>query len=306
MTGHTFRHHPLLGTSVEVRVDAATGAQAERLDAVVVDEIARLERTFSVFDPTSELECWKRGEVDAPTTEFCEAMRAAYSWQVRSGGAFNTSAGTLTALWRRAVDRGRAPTDAELAAAVVSIAEPAYDIDRHGVPRLVGDGAGIVLNAFVKGWIVDRAAALAARTDPTAGVLVNAGGDLRHVGPGIVRVGIENPLRPYDNEPPVARVGLAGAGLATSGRARRGVRLDGRWYSHVIDPRTGRPVDHLASISVIAADAATADVVATIAGMHPPGAAVELASKYGVACLAIDPDGRATVNDRWRRFGSAT
>ena len=63
---------------------------------------------------------------------------------------------------------------------------------------------------------------------------------------------------------------LRDAGMATSGRARRGYRIGGRWYSHVIDPRTGRTVDDVASVTVVASSAATADVLATLLGvLHP-------------------------------------
>lgn len=83
--------------------------------------------------------------------------------------------------------------------------------------------------------------------------------------------------------------------VATSGRARRGFRIDGRWYSHVIDPRTGWPVDAPASVSVVAPTAEVADVVATVVGVLGPRDGLAVAERLGysgLGCLTIESDGR--------------
>ena len=100
--------------------------------------------------------------------------------------------------------------------------------------------------------------------------------------------------------PPLARVRVANAGLATSGSARRGFRVAGRWFGHVIDPRTARPVDHVASATVLAPDAATADVVATIAGVQPVDEAIATVDGWdGVEVLLVDHDGRQWPSAGW-------
>lgn len=308
-----FRHQPLLGTVVEVRCDGADDAAAEAVDAVVVAEIERLERIFTVHQADSELRRWQRGEVDEPGPELSEVLASALDWQLRSGGAFNPAAGAVVALWRAAEARGEPPAPAEQAAVAAVARQPLYHIDPGGVPHLdvpVSPDAerGVIdLNALAKGWIVDRALAAGRAAGPAeADLVVSAGGDLAHSGPGSARVGIENPLRPYDNEPPVVTVEVRGAGLATSGRARRGFRIGGRWYGHVVDPRTGATADHMAGISVVAPDAATADVLATILGLMPPADAAAQGEEHGVACLVIAPDGAVTVNDRWRSLPGAS
>jgi thiamine biosynthesis lipoprotein len=233
-------------------------------------------------------------------------LAGAVAWHHRSGGAFNVLAGLAVGRWRQAEASGTPPDADELAALADSMAEPPLTVGPDGIPIATGDVSGVDLNAFAKGWIVDRAveaglgAAAAAGLDLAAVDLsVNAGGDLRHRGSPPLRVWIENPLRPYDNEPPLTVIGLADGGVATSGAARRGFRVGGHWYGHVIDPRTARPVDAIASISVVAGDAATADVLATVLGVDPPQLAVDRATRYGVACLVVDPAGRVLTNDRW-------
>lgn len=297
------RHEPLMGTTVELRITPKPGRgrlvrSAARL---VVDEIDRLERVFSAFDPSSELCRWRRGELLEPGPELSAALATALEWQIRSNGAFNPSSGVLSDTWRQAEVQGRPPDPQRLAALAASITEPAYRIV-DGAPQVTGDCSALNLNAFVKGWIVDRAAGLAMERCELAEIVVNAGGDLLHLGNGSSVVGIENPHRPYDNEPPLTRVRIARCGLATSGSARRGFRVGGRRYGHVLDPRTGNPVDAIASISVVADDAATADVLATVLGVVDPAAAIELADEYGVACFAVGKDRGQWRTSTWREL----
>ena len=300
-----------MGTVVEVRVDGSIeDGLASAIDGRVVAEIMRLEAIFSAYDPSSELERWKRGEVPMTSAEFAGLLAQAREWQVESDGAFNPAVGVLSDAWGAAAARGTPPDDSDLRSLADSIRAPRYDIDADGSPRPVGDCARINFNAVAKGWIVDQA--VAAAVDAELGdvspmdvdLVVNAGGDLVHRGPTGVRVGIENPFRPYDNEPPLGTVLVRDAALATSGRARQGFRIDGRWYSHVIDPRTGRTADDIASISVIAPSGAEADVLATIAGVMAPTEAVEHCTQRARACLVIGTDRNEFANDEWRALSS--
>lgn len=306
---HRFVHEPVLGTMVTLNLVGSLHADgAEQVDTAMMAEFDRLEQIFSVYRSDSEMQCWKRGAIapHATSPEFRTAMAAALDWQRRSDGRFNTSTSTITDLWWAAVERGTPPSSEERRTAVAAIAEPTFEIDAEGAPVPTGEVSGVNLNAFVKGWIVDRAltatvAAAAQVCEHPTDVLISAGGDLRHAGPHRQRVKVENPLRPYDNEPPLCTISIRDQAVATSGRARRGFNIDGRWYAHVIDPRTGHPVDRIASISVIAHDAANADVLATVLGVLPPHEAIAAASDDGVACLVIASGGERFTNPVWDR-----
>lgn len=303
---HRFRHHPLIGTIVEIVVELPDGCpddEAHRLDDLVVAEMVRLERVCSAFDPASELERWKRGEVPEPSADLSAVLTEALAFQAESAGTFNPMAGVLTDAWRTAAAAGARPEPVELERLAASIAEPRYAIDAAGRPVATGDCSALQLNAFAKGWIVDRALLVACRDGVAASVTVSAGGDLAHRGDRPTRVAVENPLRPYDNEPPLMTIELAEAGLATSGRARKGVRVGDRWYSHVIDPRTGWPVDDVASVSVVARDAGTADAMATVLGVLGVDEALAWATERGLALLRIAPDGSRVSNAAWDSLG---
>ncbi|NNF55388.1 MAG: FAD:protein FMN transferase [Acidimicrobiales bacterium] len=146
------------------------------------------------------------------------------------------------------------------------------------------------LNAIAKGYIVDQASRRASRF--ARKVIISGGGDIRHLGAGSVTVGIEDPLRPYDNVAPFRRATISNQGLATSGTARRG--------KHVIDPRTGQPTDHIASASVIAEDAVTADVLATALTVLSVEDGLQLISEHrSTACLIVEQTGRTAASPTW-------
>lgn len=148
----------------------------------------------------------------------------------------------------------------------------------------------LTLNALAKGHIADRAAQ-AAMSQGAEEVLLNLGGEIRHIGPRPVRVGVADPLAGADNAPPLARLLVCNQGVATSGRSQRG--------AHLFDPRTARPVTQMAQATVVAPDAATADVLATAFCVLEPMLSLALAEVFGVGCLLVEADGRTHTNPRF-------
>ena len=118
----------------------------------------------------------------------------------------------------------------------------------------------------------------------------------------VITVGIENPLRAYDNEPPIATVRIANAALATSGSSRRGFLVAGTRFNHVIDPRTGWPVGHIVSSSVVAHDTATADALATLTNILDPSDGIAAADRFGVAACIIDRYGDLHTHAAWAKI----
>lgn len=292
-------HEPLLGTRVSLRVRADGEAAALVAEAAAIGEMERLEALLSTYRSGSEWSRWRRGERAATGPEVRAVLVLAAQWHARTGGAFNPLAGVLRERWLRAVDEQQVPPADELAVLAGGIARLPYAIDGDRVERL-GDCSRLDLHAIAKGWIVDRAAAAAAACPGVQEVLLNAGGDLVHLGDGEVVAGVEDPRRPFDNVPPMARVRVVNAGLATGSGARRPYRIGGQTFNHTLDPATGQPVDHVRSASVIAPDAATADALATAVAVLPIDEGVRLVdTTAGCGCLLLDADGVLWRNDRW-------
>lgn len=258
----------------------------------------RLEGILSAYRPESEWSRWRRGEPVTAGPEIAAVLELAAHWWRLSDGAFHPLAGVLRARWLRAVDEQALPSADELAALAASLTTLPYEVHDGTVTR-IGDCSQVDIHAIAKGWIVDRAAALGTAMPGVHEVLLNAGGDLLHRGTGEVVVGIQDPRQPFDNSPPLARVRVGNAGLATSGDAHRPMTIAGHAWSHVLDPRTGQPVGDVRSATVIAADAATADALATIVSVLSPEEAVAAADQQGAAVLLVQPDGRTHHNTRW-------
>ena len=295
-----FTHTPVLGTVVTVSVGQVDVATARSIDERVLAEMDRLESILSRYRHDSALERWKRDELTDVPPEFAELLGRAAWWTARTEGALDPRAGALTELWRRSAGVGRRPSASELDAALQSLARPGFRIDEAGGVRRVGDCAHLDLHAFGKGWIVDRSLRAALAGAPDAVVIVNAGGDVARAGVWESVLAIEDPFRPYDNAAPVDRVALGTGGLATSGNARRGIEIGGERFSHIIDPRTGRPADGAASVSVIAESAESADAWATALALADPDAIVAAADDAEVAVMAVLTDRTMVANDRWR------
>ena len=291
-------HQPLMGTAVELLIDGDPDALAFA-EASMIAEITRLEHVYSAYDPSSELHRWRTDDTCVPSDELLALLALAARWQARSRGAYNPAVGLISAAWAQAASSGGPPTDAELGSLVAQVGSPRFVVIDDHVTR-IGDCATLNFNAIAKGLVVDRAAAVGLAIEGIDAVTVNAGGDLVHRGAGAITVGIEDPLSPFDNAPPIAAITICDEGLATSGGSRRGFDIAGRWFSHVIDPRTGRPVGHVLSATVVAPDAVTADVVATIASVLDPLETIAIVEALaGVSCFIVDHTGAMTHNASW-------
>ncbi len=284
------------------------------------NEIERLENIFSVYRPHSTLSRWKSSATPATlialdNPELCEVLALAEHWRAQTGGCFTPLADEFTKRWREAEVKQSAPTAEELEVLCQAVSEPRYAINPStGDVVKTADCSSLSLHAIAKGWIVDRAAEMALGDHRVSAVLVNIGGDLRLSGApefAASTLAIENPLRAYDNEPPISRIRITSGGLATSGGSRRGFSINGQWYSHVIDPRTGRPVDQVASASVHAPNTATADAIATMLSVVEPaeGLAFMLTladssafASESLGCLIVDKTGYQFTNDVWDRL----
>jgi len=144
------------------------------------------------------------------------------------------------------------------------------------------------LSGIAKGYGVDQVARVM-EAEGLADYMVEIGGEVRAAGRNPDerpwRIGIERPMR--DGHRMVIRVvDLADRSLATSGDYRNYHVSDGQTYSHMIDPRTGRPVEHaLASVTVVDTRAMMADAWATALMVLGPEEGYNLAEAAGLAAL---------------------
>lgn len=284
-----FEHEHVLGTSAEIRVVADDLAHAKRVEGVALAEIDRLDNILSAYYSDSEFCRWQRGELTRLelSADLQAVLAAARHWQQVSQGAFDIHAGEWSQLWRQAEASQQLPTAAQ----------------RQQVLTRVAAGQGRVgLDGLAKGYILDRVCEAVGRDCPSVSEFsVNIGGDLRRLGSRPFQIGVTDPIRSAVNDAPLTVINSqAPFALATSGGYRRGFELQGRRLSHVVDPRTGWPVSHILSASVLASDATTADALATALNVLTPKQGLELiASLEDTECCLVAADGRLWCSAGW-------
>ncbi len=299
-----FGYQNVLGTSLGLSIAAADERAAERARDAALAEIDRLEPIYSRFDPASELNRWLGGESERVSPDLAWLLAESDRWIALTAGAFHPGADALLALWREAETAGTPPSERALERVLASFAGPPWDLDETALRAHKRFPFGLDFNAIAKGRIVDRSA-LAAAAAGAREVLLDIGGDIRHLGSNRQRVAVADPRNPADNAPPGAVITLSGEAVATSGGTYRGFRVAELWYSHVLDPRTGRPVRGTAAATVIAPDCATADVLATAFNVLAPHESLALAdSLTGVGCLLHTSDGDVLSNATFDRHAA--
>jgi FAD:protein FMN transferase len=304
-----FYHENVMGTSLELRVIARGPEAAAWAEGRVLAEIDRLSRIFSSYDATSEFRLWQatRDQPVKLSDELFEILLACDHWRDQSGGAFDVRVEALSLLYGRSAQRNRLPSARELDAARALMSAAAWRLDAKSRTATHLSDCPLSLNAIAKGYIIERACNLA--LEPGRGVLgllLNAGGDLRVVGEAPRTLGIVSPWADSESSEPIALVEVKNRAVATSGRSQRGFQIEGKWHSHILDPRSGLPAAGVASATVIAPRSADADALDTIFNVLSPEESLRIAKTLpDVDCLIVADDGRITRSEGWHRYEKA-
>ncbi len=299
-----FHQENVLGTSFELRAWTADGQSAEEAERRALAEIDRLELVFSSFAPTSEFRRWqnRRGQETAISPELWEILQRSDQWQKVSGGIFNPASEAFSQVWKQAARENRPASPKDLSLCAERAAQPLWHPNPSEQAATYITECPLTLNAIAKGYIVDRACDAAFRSGGAVSALtLNIGGDLRVCGDRTQVIGVTDPDNDAENALPFACVRLQNGALATSGDWRRGFRIGNTFYSHIVDPRTGTPVDAVRSASVIAPDAADADALATVFSILTPERSVALADTLpDIGCLLIARNSQVWRSAAWR------
>ena len=266
-----------MASPCEVLVDTDDPREALAALRAAEAEAGRIERAFSRYRAGNIVHRINRSEGRPVTVDEETALLLDYAATCHeiSGGLFDITSGALRRVWT--FDGRASAPSAEAVRAVLE--QVGWQRVRWERPVLtLPAGMEIDLGGIGKEYAVDRAAALVAEQIGTA-FLVNFGGDLFASGPRrggrVWGVGIDDPERTGDAV--LYRVELARGGLATTGNARRYVMHDGRRLSHILDPRTGWPIeDPPQAVTVLADTCLEAGTLSTLAYLQGPGAAAFL------------------------------
>jgi len=277
----------------ELQLAAADSVQAERAAAAAIADVKRIEAKYSRYREDSVTTSINRAAGGAPVNidaETAALLDYAQRCHDISDGLFDITSGVLRRAWDFGRRPPRLPDAAALSAACALIGWREVERD-GGRVRLPRAGMEIDFGGIGKEYAADRAATIL-RDAGFAHALVNLAGDVRVIGTQADgapwRVGIRHPRR---DGAVIAYVELADAAVATSGDYERFFELDGRRYCHILNPRTGMPVAHWQSVSVVAPLCIVAGSCATIA-MLKEGRGEGFLAAQGVRYVAVGPDGR--------------
>ncbi len=279
-----------MGCPCELRLYAPTEEDCSHAIRECVEEIRRFERKYSRYSEDSVTTAINRAAGVEPTCideETASLLKYAAVCYEQSNGAFDITSGVFRRVWHRG--RQTLPSHGEIDACLIKVG---WDKVQHsdGKVYLSVPGMELDFGGVVKEYAADATAVLAKQLGVRHG-LINLGGDICIVGPQASDepwpIGI---VHPQKTNSPIATVWLLEGALATSGGYERFMEIEGRRYSHLIDPRTGWPIDGLLSVSVVAAQAVVAGSIASVALLQQQGNGLEWLERCDTPYLAIDSE----------------
>lgn len=294
--------------SVSLVPESAT-ALPQRLEQAIGERIEVLEQSMSTYRADSELSLFNssRGEEWFPVSiELCTVVATALRIGRETRGALDVTVGPLVDLWGFGPP-GSVP--AVPAAAQIEAARQATGLDHvHAdcalpAVRKSNPVLRLDLSAIAKGYAVDQVSELL-EARGLRNYLVEIGGELRasgrHPAGRPWSIAIE---RPDPASRSIATVlPIVERAVATSGDYRNWFEVDGKRYSHAIDPRSGRPVAHeLAAVTVLADTAMLADGYATALLVLGQADGPAVAESLGLAALFQGTEGEMVETSAFAR-----
>lgn len=259
---------PHMGSLIHITVYAPDEESATRGIEAAFAKFAQYNETMSDYRAESELNKLSNAsptksplKVSAP---LFQVLLQSHRWSEQTEGAFDPTIGPVVRLWRRARRRKEFPDADRLKAAQAAVGWKNLKLHRDlQSVELTHADMKLDLGGIAKGFAGD-AALKALREAGLSMALINASGDIvaGDAPPGAKGWMIEvAPLT--ENGEPSKKLTIANRAVATSGDAFQFVELNGKRYSHIIDPRTGLPVTGRSSVTIVAATGADADAAAS-------------------------------------------
>lgn len=287
------RHYsggPVMGTFCDLTFIPSFGLKPDQFYlSSVLERMYYLENLWSIYRKESELSTLNRmGKVKAsPETLFL--IREAEKVSRISDGAFDITVSPLMSAWKEAEKKGRPP---DLKPIIPLVDYRKIKVEKDGTVSFLKKGMAIDPGGIGKGLAVDAGVSVLKSSGVKSG-LVNLGGNIFGFGEGPHRgrwkVGIRNPK----GEGVIYSVMIRNQGVSTSGNYERFLEVNGKKYSHILDPRQGLLARYPESVTVVAPTAGLADGLSTAFFVLGPEKGMAITQKMpGVEAFFIMADGR--------------
>jgi thiamine biosynthesis lipoprotein len=294
------------------------GELSQHLDAAnaALDGIDALEAQLTIFRETSELAAINRDAATAPVpveTHLFTLLELCQRLHRETGGAFDITSTPLSRIWGFLRRAGRLPAPDELASTLADVGMEKVELAATADVKTVRFSRPCIslnLGGVGKGYALDRVAKDLYQAGVDTALLSAGSSSLRAIGAGPdgagYRVGIRDP---FDHKRRYGTVTLRNDALGVSGAGEQFFEVEGRRYGHIIDPRSGWPVEGRALVAVTAPTGTLADALATaffVGGRALAERYIQHHPEVGVVLLDMPLPGRrpeAVVlgrNTQWR------
>ena len=288
----------LMGNRFEISVVSDDPVWANECIEEAVEEIRRIERLLTTFNDGSQTNLINRNAGIAPVQvdkEIFELIRRSKKISGITQGAFDITYGSVDKrLWNFDKNMAALP-DPEIAKQLVHLINYKNVIldEENGTVFLKEKGMRIGFGGIGKGYASHCAKAVLQKKGIKSGI-VNAAGDLTAWGhqpngkPWTIGIADPNASREI-----FSHLDITNTSVATSGNYEKFVVINGKKYSHTIDPKTGLPVTGIKSVTIICPNAEIADAMATPVMIMGIRAGIDMVNQVkGLACIIIDENDR--------------
>ncbi|MDO9106207.1 MAG: FAD:protein FMN transferase [Methylovulum sp.] len=287
------------GTTYHVSFWSAQLADTLTVKKTVDDELARLDQLLSNYRPDSAIEQLNKTLSSEPLTvneEIIALVEQARLVSQATNGCYDLTIKPLFDLWGFKNDKLSIPDQTTLAAALKEVGFAQIEVLDATHLRKLNPELKIDLSSIAQGYSVGRIATLLERQG-IEHYLVEIGGELQTRGSKpdgeSWRIALEKPLSGERTMNKIIAIGQTEPlAVMTAGTYRHFFDADGKRYSHILDAKTGRPIEHhTVSVTVLGADPTQADAWDTALLCLGRQAGIEAANKAGIAALFIEQQG---------------
>lgn len=293
----------LMDTFVRIEIKGFLGQDLKaRAAGRAAHRMKELEKKFNYFLKDSELSRinnLKKGERFILSEEMFKVLKVSREVGSKTDGVFDVTVGPLSEIWFSTKKGSGLSGGQEINAAKEKMGLNNWALDEIEKAVIIKkEGVKINLGGIAKGFIVDEGIRVL-KASGINNALINAGGDIYCIGGGSLaggwRIGISDPR---NSREVIATFRVRDKGVATSGGYERFRESDKKKFTHIIDPRTGHPVEKiLRSVTVVANDCVTADALATaLYVLNPHQGLLFIEGIDGAECIVIDENGRFFVS----------
>jgi thiamine biosynthesis lipoprotein ApbE len=312
----------IMGTFAEVSIYSNDEKTAGKAIEESLNEMERMDRIMSNYKNDSELSKVNKKAVKSPVPcngELLDVIEQSQYYSELSGGAFDITVSPIVALWGFFREKGHIPPDKEIEKILPAVSYKNIVINKSNDPKkpvtifFKNTQTQIDLGAIGKGYAVDKALEII-RKYGINNVCINLGGNIYVLGtpPGknAWKIGVQHPRNVNEV---LGYLELKNEATATSGDYERFFEFNGKRYSHIINPQTGRPVSGTIATTIVAPTGTEVDALSTSVFVLGHEKGMELIKKIPNAEAMIafeEKDGKIAIDmtegfkDKFKKIGS--